>query len=114
MTYQSPFATMRGMDILLFLRDSVADEAERKRTFIQQCEAVAGGTTSPEERQRVCALKSIADGLTYIVAIGQDEMDRCKKDRFREFPEWITRLANQSRGALIDHHYSDEEDLATG
>jgi hypothetical protein len=93
---------MRGMAILEFVRDAVADEAARKRGFIEDCEKYAGGTTQPAERQRMCALEAATDALTYIIALGQQEKRECDADPRRRFPEWITRLAAQARNALIE------------
>ena len=110
MTHQSPFVLMRGMDILAFLRDSVADEAERKRTFIQQCEAIAEGSTHEQDRQRVRALQGAADALTFIIGAGQDARLRSETGkrgfgppRFdAELLEIITKCANQARVALVE------------
>jgi hypothetical protein len=102
MTHQSPFVLMRGMDILAFLRDSVADEAERKRRFIEDCERIAGGSTNENDRQRVRALQGCADALTFIISLGQEERRRADQNPHHQFPEWITRLANQARVALVE------------
>jgi hypothetical protein len=110
MTHQSPFVLMRGVDILAFLRDSVADEAERKRTFIKQCEAIAEGSTNEQDRQRVRALQGAADALTFIIGIGQDARLRAEtnrpspfKPRFdAEILEIVTKCANQARVALVE------------
>jgi hypothetical protein len=110
---QPSFLSMRGMDILIFLRDSLADEAERKRLFIEQCEEVAGGVTAPEDKQRVRALAATAQALQYLVSFGQEELERCKRDKKRVFPEWITRCANQARNELVEP-VPDVEDVTTG
>lgn len=107
MTHQSPFVLMRGMDILAYLRDSAADEAERKRTFIQQCEEIVGGSTNESDRQRVRALQGAADALTFIIGIGQDarlrsEAARRPNEVDQKLLEIITRCANQARVALIE------------
>lgn len=92
---------MRGMEILTFLRDALQAEAHDKRTFIEDCERVAGGSTDPALRQRVAALEAAADAFDYIIAIGQDEARRCKSDARRIFPEWITRITTQARATLV-------------
>lgn len=103
MTHQSPFVLMRGMDILAYLRDSVADEAERKRTFITQCEAISEGSTGEDDRQRVRALQGAADALTFIIGVGQDARLSAAKDPIKwPFPDWITKCANQARVALVE------------
>ena len=110
---QQSFLTMRGLDVLTFLRDSVADEAENKRSFIQQCEEAAGGATPPEMKQRVRALQAAAQALQFIISLGQDERVLCAKDRGRRFPEWITRCANNARQALVEDA-PDIEDAPVG
>jgi hypothetical protein len=97
-----PFAEMRGMDILVFVRDSVADEAALKRRFVEDSERYAGGATDPAIKQRMAALDAAADALTFIAAIGQDEKVACAADQRRRFPEWILRLCSQMRGALME------------
>ena len=104
-----PFKTMRGLDLLIFVRDSLLDEAARKADFIASCEKVAGGATPPEDKQRVAALEAAATGLTFIIGVGQDELIRCKEDKRRAFPEWITRLANQARLALIADEPAEDD-----
>jgi hypothetical protein len=110
---QKSFLLMRGMDILTFLRDSVADEADKKRSFIEQCEQVAGGVTPPEDRQRVRALAATAQALQYLVTFGQEELALCKRSPGRVFPDWITRCANQARVELVEPA-PDVEDAQTG
>jgi hypothetical protein len=97
-----PFATMRGMDVLTFVRDAIADEAALKRSFIEASERIAGGSTDPAIRQRMAALDAAADAFSFIIGCGQEERQRCAEDPRRRFPEWITRLANQARMALIE------------
>jgi hypothetical protein len=111
MTDLRPFATMRGMEILVYLRDALLDEAARKRFFIDECERHAGGRTDLALRQRICALEAAADAFTHLVGVGQDELTRIAGNPGHKFPDWLTRLANQARGALIEPE-PDVEDLA--
>jgi hypothetical protein len=102
MVEAAPFAAMRGMDVLIFVRDALADEAALKRSFIAASERYGGGTTDPAIRQRMAALDAAADGLTFVIGIGQDEKISCAANSQRRFPEWITRLCSQMRYALIE------------
>jgi hypothetical protein len=108
MTELRPFATMRGMEILIYMRDSLIDEAARKRHFIDECERHGGGLTDPALRQRICVLEAAADAFTHLVAVGQEELTRIEGNPSHKFPDWLTRLANQSRRALV----ADLEELA--
>lgn len=97
-----PFATMRGMDILTFMRDALIDEVHQKRTFVEDCERISGIATDAAFRQRIAALEAAAEAFIFIVAVGQNESARCKVDRGRRFPEWITSITTQARHILVE------------
>lgn len=111
---QKPFRSMKGSEIMEWVRDSLLDEAARKKSFIEDCERVAGGVTPPEDRQRAQALEVAGDMLTYVIAFGQEERARCEKDPKRVFPDWIWRLSNQMRSNLIEETADPEVDQPTG
>lgn len=113
MIAQKPFAKMRGMEVMTFVRDELLEEAARKRSFIADCEKVAGGVTPPEDRQRVRALEAAGDAMTWIIAVGLEERAKCDRDPSRPFPDWIWRLSSQMRTALVEET-PDTEDLPTG
>lgn len=109
---EQPFAKMRGLDLLIVIRDELLDERNRKKDFIQSCEKVAGGVTPDKDRQRVAMLEAAADAFTYVIGVGQHELIECKGDSRRRFPDWITRFANQARVALIADEVDPEDQPA--
>jgi hypothetical protein len=110
---QKPFASMKGGEMMEWVRDSLLEEAHRKQSFIDECEKYAGGVTPPEDRQRVKALEAAAEALQYAISLGKDERVRCEKDPSRRFPDWIWRMSNQMRSSLVEET-PDVEDAPAG
>lgn len=107
-----PIADMRPVELLEFIRDGLLEEAHQKGSFIAECEKYAGGHTDPAYRQRVAILQASADVWTFIIAIGRDEAARCRENRARKFPEWITQVIAQARVTLVEPE-PDEADAPT-
>ena len=60
---QKPIKSMKGEEVMIFVRDGLLDEAARKKGFIEACERVAGGVTPPEDRQRAQVLEAAGEML---------------------------------------------------
>jgi hypothetical protein len=109
---QKPFNSMKGSELMEFVRDALLDEAARKRGFIDDCERVAGGVTPPEDRQRVRTLEAAGEMLTYVISLGQEEKQKCDKDPARRFPDWIWRLSSELRRLLVAEEVDPEHEAA--
>lgn len=109
---QKPIKSMKGEEVMIFVRDGLLDEAARKKGFIEACERVAGGVTPPEDRQRAQVLEAAGEMLSYVVALGQEERLRCEKNADRRFPDWIWKLSSELRRALIEETVEPEDEAA--
>lgn len=109
---QQPFKSMTGEGVMAFVRDALLDEAARKQSFLVDCEKYAGGMTSPEDRQRARTLEAAGDMLTYVIALGQEEKQKCERDPSHRFPDWIWRLSAHLRRLLIGEEVDPEDERA--
>jgi hypothetical protein len=109
---QKPIKSMKGEEVMIFVRDGLLDEAARKKSFIDQCERVAGGVTPPEDRQRALVLEAAGEMLSYVIGVGQNERLLCEKNADRRFPDWIWRLSGELRRALTEETVDPEDEAA--
>ncbi len=111
------FAEMRGSEIFTFLRTALADEAHRKRSFMEQSYRVGGSVPSDEERQRCAALEAATQLLEFLVTEGIVASEKRRRrgpprEEYEVLVELLTRAAAQARYALIEPEPDDEQ--ATG